>query len=222
MRPRPASGLGLGLLLIAAIAFWFAARVSPGPRSLRAFEPDRMAELELRMWQAYYRKERLRLFSLLVTMLHEQNRYPWTTATRAGFHLARAAATFGDARGDYERVLPDLERAYAIAKTWNRAGFDPRAVARAELAWWEARRAPGRNSAEQIGDLIAEEYALLYEVPRESVRDAGRLRAQAGLLRDQGGVAADWERVHELLRKSFRALHAAVNPGPPGASLREP
>src|SRR5262245_35711407 len=110
MRPRPASGLGMGLLLVAAVGFWFAARVPPGPRWLRAFEPDRMAELELRMWQAYYRKERLRLFSLLVTMLHEQNRYPWTTATRAAFHLARAAATFGDGRGDYDRVLPDLEQ----------------------------------------------------------------------------------------------------------------
>jgi hypothetical protein len=222
MRARSGSGLGMGLLLVAAVGLWFAARVPPGPRSLRAFEPDRMAELEVRMWQAYYRKERVRLFSLLVTMLHEQNRYPWTTATRAGFHLARAAATFGDARGDTDRVLPDLERAYAIAKSWNRAGFDPRAVARAELLWWQARRLPGRNSAEQVGDLIAEEYALLYEVPMESVREAGRLRAEAGVLRDQGGASADWERVHELLQKSFRALHAAVAPEPPSASLREP
>ncbi len=51
------------------------------------------------MWQAYYAKERARLFALLVTLLHEQYHYSWATATLEGFHLARAAATFGDLRG---------------------------------------------------------------------------------------------------------------------------
>src|SRR5262245_6644050 len=117
----------------------------PGPRSLKTFDADRMAELELEMWKAYYKKEKVRLFRLLVTMLHEQNRYSWAKAAEAGFHLARAAARFGDARSGYERMLPDLERGYAIAKEWNAAGFDPKAVAESELAWWIARRAPGRN-----------------------------------------------------------------------------
>lgn len=110
-----------------------------------------MADLELRMWQAYYAKERVRLFALLVTMLHEQNHYSWATATREGFHLARAAATFGDARAHYEIVLPDLENAYGIAKNWLHAGFDPRAVARAEFAWWVARRIWGFLPARHVG-----------------------------------------------------------------------
>src|SRR5882672_7542603 len=107
-----------------------------GPRTLRRFDPERMASLELRMWQAYYAKQRVQLFSLLVTMLHEQYHYSWLTATREGFLLARAAATFGDARRNYEVVLPDLEAAYTTAKKWLHAGFAPRAVARAELSWW--------------------------------------------------------------------------------------
>ena len=41
---------------------------------MRAFDPDRLADLEVRMWQAYYAKERSRLVGLLVTMLHEQYR----------------------------------------------------------------------------------------------------------------------------------------------------
>src|SRR6185436_11248102 len=127
--------------------------VSPprGPRSLREFDPDRMADLELRMWQAYYANERVRLFALLVTTLREQYHYSWTTATVEGFHLARAAATFAELKGQYEVVLPDLERAYQTAARWHRAGFDPRAVARAELAWWVARRTPGQNDPEQVG-----------------------------------------------------------------------
>src|SRR5262245_17179527 len=114
---------------------------------MRLFSPARLADLELRMWQADYAKERARLLGLLVTTLREQYRYSWATATREAFHLARAAATFSDLQGDYEQVLPDLEAAYATAKSWLGAGFDPKAVARAELAWWVARRTPGQNSA---------------------------------------------------------------------------
>lgn len=201
----------VALLLIGLVLtrqFFFA--TPPGPRSLRVFDADRTAALELDMWQAYYAKAKVRLFKDLVTMLHEQNRYPWSKATVAGFHLARAAATFGDAKGDYERVLPDLERAYEIEKDWVHAGFDPTAVARAELAWWVARRMPGQNSAEQVGRLIAEENALLFEVPVEQVLEASTLRARAGKLRDEGGEHADWTTVAQLLTESYRKLHAAV------------
>ena len=162
------------------------------------------------MWQAYYAKERLRLFGLLVTMLHEQYHYSWATATLEGFHLARAAATFGDLRGGYDVVLPDLEAAYAKAKSWTQAEFDPRAVARAELAWWVARRVPGQNSAEQIGGLLADEYALLYETTRARVEAAALLRAQAAALRDAQAGRPDWDRIGRLLLQSYSELRSAL------------
>jgi hypothetical protein len=201
----------LALLAIVCAAFAYAFFwTPPGPRTLRAFDPDRTAALELSMWQAYYQKRHLRLFADLVTMGHEQYRFPWARAARHGFHLARAAATFARIRSDYEQVLPDLERAYTIARDWTGAGFDPGAVARAELAWWVARRTPGQNAAEQVGQLIADENALLYEVPRERVLDASILRARAGKLRDDGGERADWAEISRLLQQSYRSLHAAI------------
>jgi len=178
---------------------------------MRQFDPDRLASLEVRMWQAYYAKERARLFALLVTMLHEQYRYSWAMATKEAFHLARAAATFGDLRGGYDVVLPDLEAAYATAKAWLGAGFDPREVARAELAWWIARRVPGQNSPEQIGALIADEYALLYETRRESVANAARLRAEAAALRDDQAQHPDWDTIGRLLQQSYRDLLASLS-----------
>jgi hypothetical protein len=199
------------LVLAVSVVFSRAMVTTPdGPRSLRVFDPARMAELELDMWQAYYKHERVRLFKGLVVSLHEQNRYSWSNAVRAGFSLARAASTFSDLRSNYEQVLPDLEHAYRIAKDWNHAGFDPAAVARAELAWWVARRIPGQNSPEQVGALIAEENALLYEIPKERVLAASILRARAGRLRDEGGERADWAAVGVLLRQSYRELHAAL------------
>lgn len=207
---RVALVLASGALLGACVAY-FALRPPPGPRSLRVFDPDRVAELEVGMWQAYYRKERLRLFSSLVTMLHEQYRYSWARAARSGFHLARAAATFGEARSGYERVLPDLEVSYRMARDWTGARYDPAAVARAELAWWVARRVPAQSDPGNVGRLIGKMYALYYEVPEERVNDAGLLRARAGHLRDEGGPDADWEEVSRLLHASYRSLRGAVS-----------
>lgn len=201
----------IGLLSMAVLGV-FAMRAPDGPRSLTVFDPDRLADLEVDMWQAYYRHENLRLFGGLVTLLHEQYRYSWAKASVAGFHLARAARTFGDTRSDYERVLPDLEDAYAIMKDWTGSRFDPAAVARAELSWWVARRIRGQDSAENVGRLIATENALLFEVPRERVLAASTLRAEAGRLRDDGGDRADWARVSQLLHQSYRELHTAVQP----------
>lgn len=200
---------GFGLIVVAAMAYQLVVS-APGPRTLRRFEPDRMADLELRMWQAYYAKEKARLFGLLVTMLREQYHYSWATATIEGFHLARAAATFGDARADYDVVLPDLEAAYETAKNWLHAGFDSRAVARAELAWWVARRTPGEDSPEQVGGLMAEAYALLYETPRPLVTRAATLRAQAAALRDAEAERPDWSAVGQLLKESYRDLRMAL------------
>jgi hypothetical protein len=113
-------------------------------------------------------------------------------------------------RSNYEQVLPDLERAYTTTRDWMHAPFDPAEVARAELAWWVARRVPGRDSAEEVGGLIADENALLYTAPRDRVLGAAILRARAGKLRDDGGMAADWRAVSQLLHQSYRELHAAL------------
>lgn len=208
-RARRRVTLVLLVVLMAALYGVFIA-TPDGPRSLRAFEPDRTAELELDMWQAYYSGRNVRLFADLVTLNHDQYKYTWARASQVGFHLARAASTFAKIRSDYEQVLPDLEKAYAIARDWTQATFDPKAVARAELAWWVARRVPGQDSPEQVGGLIADLNALLYGVPRDRVLNASILRARAGKLRDEGGDRANWAEVGRLLQESYRALHAAV------------
>ena len=208
-RRSMAGGVSFAVLALAVYGLFIA--TPPGPRSLTDFDPDRTAALEVDMWQAYYGGRNVRLFWDLVTLTHEQYRYPWAKAATSGFHLARAAAQFAGMHANYEQVIPDLERAYTIARDWTGASFDPAAVARAELAWWVARRQPGQDSPEQVGGLLADENALLYGVARSAVLDASVLRARAGKLRDNGGAHADWAEVSRLLVESFRSLHSAVN-----------
>lgn len=213
----------LVVVALAAIYWAVAVRAPSQTRSLRRFDPDRLAELELGMWQAYYAKRHLTLFRLLVAMLREQYHYPWQKAAVAGYHLANAAATFGDATSDYDRVLPDLEKGYAIARDWTGATFDPATVARAELSWWTARRDPASGSGADKNRVVAARmtdlYSLLYAAPQGRVAEAARLRVEAADLRDRGADAADfdrdprgvdWKGVSFLLHQSYRSLHDAV------------
>jgi hypothetical protein len=73
-----------------------------------------------------------------------------------------------------------------------------------------ARRVPGQDSPEQVGALMADLNAMLYDVSREQVLHASVLRARAGRLRDEGGEKADWAAVSDLLHESYRALARAV------------
>ena len=199
------------LFAAAAVGFLF---LPAGKQDPRRFDPDRSAALEVAMWRAYYDKRHVALMTDLVTMVRERYGCSWARATRMGFYIARAAARFGDMRSDYDRVLPDLEAAYRIARDWTGASYDPASVARAELAWWVARRVPGEDSPEQVGGLMADLNAQLYGVPRDRVLEASILRARAGKLRDAGGARAAWSEVSRLLQQSYRSLHAAVDSMP--------
>src|ERR1044072_3945256 len=62
----------VALAILAAFALAFVLTPPRASRSMREFNPARLADLEVRMWQAYYAKQRARLFGLLVTTLREQ------------------------------------------------------------------------------------------------------------------------------------------------------
>lgn len=185
----------------------------------RDFDPDELAMLETRMWKAYYRRQPARLFVLLVQALRAQARVSWPRALRASLLLTRAAAGFARATGDYERFAPDIGRGYRMLGLPDHV--DAEAVARHELRWWVVRREIGLAAGQAAGDSITDLYASLYDIPRERVAEAGRLRGLAAEIRDRGatddpggprGVGdAYWPEVARLLRDSYRSLRAALD-----------
>jgi len=193
--------------------------MAAGTRWGRDFDPDELARLETRMWKAYYRRQPLRLFALLVQALRAQAQVSWPRALRASLLLTRAAAGFARATGDYDRYAPDIGRGYRMLGLPDHV--DVEAVARHELRWWVVRREIGLAAGEAAGDAITDLYAALYEVPRESVAEAGRLRGLAAEVRDRGATddpdgpraagSAYWPEVGRLLRDSYRSLRAALD-----------
>jgi hypothetical protein len=193
--------------------------MASGTRWGRDFDPDQLARLETRMWKAYYRRQPARLFVLLVQAIRVQAELSWPRAIWTSLLLTRAAAGFARSTGNYERFAPDIGRAYRSMNLPDHVDVD--AVARHELRWWVVRREIGLAAGKAAGDSIADLYASLYDVPRDRVAEAGRLRGLAAEIRDRGATddpegplgagAAYWPDVARLLRDSYRSLKVAVN-----------
>jgi len=190
----------------------------PGSRWGSEFDPDELARLETRMWKAYYRRQPVRLFGLLVEAIRAQAGASWPRALGASLLLTRAAAGFARSTGDYERFAPDIGRSYRMLGLPDHV--DAEAVARHELRWWVVRREVGLAAGTAAGASITDLYASLYDVPRASVAEAGRLRGLAAEVRDRGATddpdgprgsgAAYWPEVARLLRESYRSLGDAL------------
>jgi hypothetical protein len=187
----------------------------------RTFDADRLAALETRMWKAYYRGQPVRLLVLLVQANREQAGVSLPRALAAAFYLARAAVGFSRSTEDYEGVLPDIVRGYRHVGL--PIHVDAAEVARRELRWWVVRREIGLTAGEAAGDAITALYAVIYDVPETSVREAGTLRGRAAEVRDRGAATDPdgprgpgrtyWPEVARLLRDSYRSLHAALATG---------
>ena len=190
----------------------------PGVRWGADFVPERLALLELRMWKAYYRRQPARLFGTLVLALREQAAISLPRAVYAAALLTKAAVGFARSSGDYDRFAPAVTRGYRALGL--PGSVDLGIVAREELRWWVIRREIGLAAGTAAGESIARLYAALYDVPLETVSEAGRLRGVAAEVRDRGATAdpdgpkgegrAYWPEVALLLRDSYRSLSNAV------------
>jgi hypothetical protein len=160
------------------------------------------------MWQAYYNGDSKTLGRELIGLLREQFGLSRLEAVEVARDLAKATWTFRQRTGGYERhCLPPLESAYRKIKEATGADWEAQAAARAELGWWVARRTPSQDSPEQVGEKIAELYAVLYGTSNPYIDEAGQLRARAAQLRDEGGTdGCDWDEIERLLLGSYRSL----------------
>jgi hypothetical protein len=205
-------------LIVAALIVWVGFDLY-GPRTshLRDFDPDEVARLETAMWRSYYEKQQVRLFNQLAELLRKQYNMPLVRSNRVAYHAAKAAFIFkgGKQRSDYEKALPNLVDFYGSVRDVSDTPFDVNRAARLELEWWIIHRERAKHPEGDLDRALAEVQAEIYHVPVEKLMEHARLRAEAMRIRDTkaeaGGVTeADWARIGELLRGSWRSLSQAV------------
>ena len=189
----------------------------PRTTHMREFDPDEVARLETAMWRSYYDQQRLRLFNELSELLRTQYHMPLIRSNHVTYYAANAAFVFkeGKERVDYEKALPDLLKFYGEIRKLSDIAFDAERAARLELEWWIIHRQRAQHVPGDLDKALAELQAEIYRVPVERLMEHGRLRAEAMTIRDtkaeNGGVTeADWARINELLKESWRSLAKAV------------
>ncbi|MDZ4742771.1 MAG: hypothetical protein SGI98_05045 [Verrucomicrobiota bacterium] len=190
----------------------------PGGRVIAALpqdiNPEQIALIEVRMWKAYYKKDYPALYNELLLAIQTQFRIPPDEALNIATDLAKAAYIFSTTQGSYEQsVLPDLSRAYDKIRIATKSDFAPESVAKAELAWWKARRVAGENSPENVGHLIEALYFELYGKKNNQIAEAALLRSQAAAIRDQThitGTPPDWDKIEQKLRQSYTLLKEGI------------
>jgi hypothetical protein len=210
--------LTITVIALVMIISWVAYDLySPRTAHLREFHPDEVARLETAMWRSYYEKQRLRLFNQLSELLRTQYNMPLIRSNRVAYYAADAAFVFkrGKQRSDYEKALSALVKFYESVRKMSDIPFDVNRAAQLELEWWIIHRERAKHSPEDLPRALAELQAEIYRVPVERLTEHGALRAEAMTIRDtkaaEGGVTeADWTRIDELLRRSWRSLSAVV------------
>jgi hypothetical protein len=183
--------------------------------SLRQFDPENIAQLDLRMWRSYYNGQYLKLFFLLVSLLNKFFGIKYLQSMRAAWHAALASMDFRRNIGkeDAQRVLKNLERSLEIIHANSTEVFDYRKAAKLELEWWLVHRYPKRYTI-SLEDALAAAMAVLYKVDPSKLGEYARNRAKAMRLRDEinsSNQARTWEEIASLLNNSYKSLHKAVN-----------
>lgn len=189
----------------------------PRTTQMREFDPDEVARLETAMWRSYYEKQRLSLFNQLAELLRTQYHMTPIRSNQVAYYGANAALVFkkGQQRSDYEKALPDLVKFYGAIRETSDIQFDVDRVARLELEWWIIHRQRAQHAPGDLEKALADLQAEIYHAPVDRLIEHGRLRAEAMTIRDtkaeNGGVTeADWARINELLKESWRSLQKAV------------
>jgi hypothetical protein len=189
----------------------------PRTSKLREFDPDEVARLETAMWRSYYDKQHLKLFNQLSELLRTQYQMPPLRSNEVAYFGANAAFVFkqGKERKDYEKALPDLKKFYGEIRKISDIPFDVDRVSQLELEWWIVHRQRAQHKPGDLDRALAELQAEIYRVPVAKLLEHGRLRAEAMTIRDTKAEAgavteADWAKIDQLLRQSWRSLAQAV------------
>ncbi|MEP7189659.1 MAG: hypothetical protein ABI901_10770 [Roseiflexaceae bacterium] len=196
------------------------AGIQPSPSfDMCGFDPNAIAYYETEGWRAYYDRNWLRAFGLMVHLSDSQFHIPFPRSFLAVYHIIRASVVFVPRDHDLNVVRQHLVRFYCIAADANRGAFDPHTVADLELRYWEIHRElaamPDSNKDSLLERVAALHAALFGRTPAELWASAVSRVAAANAVdqitsRRSSDPAADWELVESSLRRAYQQVKSAI------------
>jgi hypothetical protein len=195
--------------------------VIPRPSfDMRGFNPDAIAYYETEGWRAYYDRNWLRAFGLMVHLSESQFHIPFPRSFLAVYHVIRASVAFVPREHDLDIVRHHLEQFYCIAAASNRGAFDPNTVAELELRYWVIHRelaATPQADKRPLIECVAALHAALFGRTSADLWESAVRRVTAANAVDQitsrrsTDPAADWLRVEENLRRAYQQVRDMGN-----------
>ena len=184
-------------------------------KNLREFNPERVAKIETEMWQAYYRHNFLKLFILLLRLVHNQFQLGYFYTIKTAYYSAIAAIIFRKSRGKENKDLLEkkLTKFFKNVSAVAQDKFDYQKAAELELQWWMVDRYPEKYPIDRR-NALGKAMASVYNIDPEKLATYSEYRAQAMELQDEAekeNKEADWGKVQSLLLASYESLYKAIN-----------
>jgi hypothetical protein len=201
------------------------------PARLRSFDPVRLADLEYRVWVAYYLRKWPRLLIASVGLVRVGFGMDWHRTLHGAWLVLRANQLWAPYPGNHpNRARACMRRFYALVKLAYGEPANPAKAAELEVDWWRVHRegqhrerppgspaADDAEPAEELVESLTRLYCYLYGEPEAALRPAAMHRARAMDLSDQwvrDGRQPDSQLLpleHAALVRSYAALLAAVH-----------
>ena len=201
-------------------SWWGSMGSTSGPRS---FDPVRIADLEYRMWVAYYLRRWTHVLAAMVRLFWLGFGTDWLRVLRGARLMLRAAqlwAPYPD--NDPDGALAHLRELYALVRLRFGEPADPAVAASLEIDWWRAHRKRQyalhpAETGDELVESVTRLYSYLFGKAEATVRPAAVHRVEAMDLSDQWvreGCPPDSPLLpleHAALVRAYSALLAAVH-----------
>jgi hypothetical protein len=185
------------------------------------FNPHKVAYYEKAGWEAYYDRDWLRAFKLMVALNREEFHMSLFTALSGALDIVRASIAFAPLENnDIAKATEHLRRYYEKAGRSVKIKTDAATLARLEMDYWVVHRDLAlerikQNDLENLEPMIealTDLHAALFGISRDSARRSAELRALAAKAVDRitgrysKDVSDDWKQVESYLQQAYYAV----------------
>lgn len=181
--------------------------------SLKLFDPEEVAAIEVAMWRNYYNHFFVKLLFNLIKLIRNQFGLRGLKLFLAAYYSTKAAMVFRKT-GNESNTVKHLEKFFGVIRSSSVERFTIKEVSQLEFEWWKKHREPSYLKNKTLEQTLADAMATLYLTDSKKLRKYALNRAKAMHLRDEAAhkmkKEPDWKKIDKLLTISYQELKKAV------------